>query len=499
MYKKIIIIIFIIVNISQGIDLKKDCSELKDCESCSLCTTTPSYSAQNCQIQNLTNCAWCESKNKCVAKTNQTACDVPLTTSCPFFTTKLIIGTISILIGGTLCVAGGVPGGGVFVPTFILIVGLSPHIAIPLSKVTIIGAAIGGAVIAIPKRHPNEERPLIYYEICMAMQPMMLLGTVFGVLLNVLFPSYLLILFLTIMLVFLVVSMFRKANKTHQEEQLKKTQQKMGYLNDKPSEYILLQGNEELNINDPKQVEDLRKILRADARIAPWEKVLSFIFVFAGFLLLILFRSTGKQFNMFGIKCGGWEYWLIFSSVIPYLSICAGLIGYYLNYDYRKRVAASFEFKQGDVEWTVKNFLFFCFASLFAGVIAGLLGVGGALVAGPFLLLFGVIPSVSVATTIFMTLFTSLSTTIQFVLIGRLSLYKALWYGSVGLFAGLMGMFIVGYLVKKYNKQSLIIFSVAFAILLSSVAMIVVQIINLVDFFEGNQNKGVSFNSVCEH
>jgi len=52
-----------------------------------------------------------------------------------------------------------------------------------------------------------------------------------------------------------------------------------------------------------------------------------------------------------------------------------------------------------------------------SGILAGLLGIGGGLILGPLLLELGLHPIVSTATTNFLVLFTSSSTSIQFFLL----------------------------------------------------------------------------------
>ena len=66
----------------------------------------------------------------------------------------------------------------------------------PLSKATILGGAVGNFLSLGRMRHPKAARPLIDYESSTFMQSGELLGVVFGVLLNKLLPSILIILFL---------------------------------------------------------------------------------------------------------------------------------------------------------------------------------------------------------------------------------------------------------------------------------------------------------------
>ena len=71
-------------------------------------------------------------------------------------------------------------GGGFVVPIIILIIGLKPKWAIPLSNVSILGAAISNNIINIRKRHPKADRPLIDYEFALAMGPPTMAGAIVG-------------------------------------------------------------------------------------------------------------------------------------------------------------------------------------------------------------------------------------------------------------------------------------------------------------------------------
>eukprot|EP01091_Cochliopodium_minus_P000984 TRINITY_DN10871_c0_g1_i1.p1 TRINITY_DN10871_c0_g1~~TRINITY_DN10871_c0_g1_i1.p1 ORF type:complete len:497 (-),score=97.34 TRINITY_DN10871_c0_g1_i1:32-1522(-) len=489
---KMCMLIILLISAAHCIDLKHKCSQFTDCNSCSLCTNTPNYSIQNCKVYNLSNCAWCPTTGECIEKTNPTVCPVEWVTNCPFFNENLAIGTTLCIFGGALSIAGGIAGGGVFVPVFILFLGLSPHFAIPLSKVAIVGASVGACLVTMPKTHPNTNRPLVYYDIALIMEPCLLLGTTIGVLLNVLFPAYIITLLLIVILTTFVIGMFKKAVATFIQEREDGRQ----YGEKAEVDYVNL--DDKSNIDPEKSIE-LNKILRDEARQVPWEKLLLFFFIFAGFFVLVLLRSTKGKINLLDIKCGSWQYWTLFASVIPYILVVNFFIGRHLHKTYERKEACGYEYQIGDVVWNWKNISLFSLVSIFAGIVAGFLGIGGALINSPMMMWYGIIPSVSVATTVFMTLFTSLSTTMQFMLIGRLSLYSALWYCGVGFVAGLLGMLGVGLIVKKYKKQSYVIFIVAFAILCATIGMVIVQTINLVNYFESKGTQSIAFNSACEH
>eukprot|EP01128_Nolandella_sp_AFSM9_P006016 TRINITY_DN3023_c0_g1_i1.p1 TRINITY_DN3023_c0_g1~~TRINITY_DN3023_c0_g1_i1.p1 ORF type:complete len:241 (-),score=60.07 TRINITY_DN3023_c0_g1_i1:76-735(-) len=114
--------------------------------------------------------------------------------------------TALLLFGGMIAAGGGIGGGGVFIPVLILVGGFSPKHAIPLSNLLIGGASIANYIQMGPKRHPLVDRPLIDYNIALIMQPIALAGTILGVLFNQLFPDWLI---LGLLIIVLVVSVWR--------------------------------------------------------------------------------------------------------------------------------------------------------------------------------------------------------------------------------------------------------------------------------------------------
>merc|ERR1719329_1707722 len=89
----------------------------------------------------------------------------------------------------------------------------------------------------------------------------------------------------------------------------------------------------------------------------------------------------------------------------------------------------------------------------FAGICAGGLGIAGGLIKGPLMLNWGLAPQASTATAIFMILFTSSSTILQFILLGRLNLSQAMCFWFIGFAGGLVGSKIVAELMKRCGRQ----------------------------------------------
>ena len=99
-------------------------------------------------------------------------------------------------------VAAGIGGGGLLVPMYAIVLGLGPKLAVPVSKATIFGVAIGNVALITRRRHPRAARPLIDYSIAVLMQSGVLLGVVLGVLLNLVLPEIVIVIVLALVLGF---------------------------------------------------------------------------------------------------------------------------------------------------------------------------------------------------------------------------------------------------------------------------------------------------------
>ena len=95
--------------------------------------------------------------------------------------------------------------------------------------------------------------------------------------------------------------------------------------------------------------------------------------------------------------------------------------------------------------------------AIVAGIVAGVVGVGGGMVLGPMMLELGILPQVSSATTGTMVLLTSSSAAAVFMLASLVPLDYAVALGLVALAGGFAGKLFISALVRKYRAAALII------------------------------------------
>ncbi|EDQ88372.1 uncharacterized protein MONBRDRAFT_26471 [Monosiga brevicollis MX1] len=124
-----------------------------------------------------------------------------------------------VFLGAALNVGAGIGGGATFVAIYFLVLGEDAHGAVPLSKATIFGLSLAAFAVNIWKRHPHDpKRPLIDYDTAMMLEPMTLLGGILGVILNVIFPNWLVLLPLCLLLGFISYKTLKKAWNMHKKE-----------------------------------------------------------------------------------------------------------------------------------------------------------------------------------------------------------------------------------------------------------------------------------------
>jgi len=434
-------------------------------------------------------CKNCENNQDC--KSSQVACieDAQLGNICqhkpllPNVTERDIALTFLSFFGGAIAAGGGVGGGGVFVPLLILVGGFNPKEAVSLSNALIGGAAIANFVQMLPTRHPYADRPLIEYNLALFIQPLSLGGTMIGVIFNRLFPSWLLLALLISMLLFT----FNRTAKKGYQLWKKESQTHHSNIQEQEEEPLV-------SLNSDASNKPLSSILQSESKTPKIILLLLFL-ILSGVTIVSLLKGSSKGPSIVGVQPCSTGYWLLTLLAFPPLIMFTVAYGWYLiRRDYLKRDLC-YPFKLGDIRWSPKVTLKIGSVSFLSGVLASLLGIGGGMIISPVMLELGVLPEVTAATSSFMILFTSLSSTAQFLVAGTLQYDYAVWFSIVGLISSFVGQTLLNHLVKKYKKKSYIIFAISIIIVGSTILLGITGIIDVVKNIKQKQSMG--FQSLC--
>jgi uncharacterized membrane protein YfcA len=129
-----------------------------------------------------------------------------------------IIGTVVLTLLMALAVMSGIGGGGIIVPLLMVFYKLETKKAIAVSGFTILVGSISRFVMTFKARHPVKDATCIEYSVTNVMLPLVLIGSVAGVFFNIIFPSVIIQISLTILLLFLSVQSIFKARDIYRKE-----------------------------------------------------------------------------------------------------------------------------------------------------------------------------------------------------------------------------------------------------------------------------------------
>ncbi|MQL84281.1 hypothetical protein Taro_016772 [Colocasia esculenta] len=150
-----------------------------------------------------------------------------------------------------------------------------------------------------------------------------------------------------------------------------------------------------------------------------------------------------------------------------------------------------------DMNWKIHQLFLYCCCGILAGIVGGLLGLGGGFILGPLFLELGVPPQVASATSTFVMAFSSSMSVIQYYLLNRFPVPYAAYFVTLATIAAFTGQHIVRKLIVLLGRASLIIFVLALTIFVSAISLGGVGIANMIKKLQTNEYMG--FENLCYH
>lgn len=429
----------------------------------------------------------------------------------------------------------GVGGGGIYVPAGILLLAFAPKQSSGLSQASTFGAAIGSLLLNMRIKHPKSglihdapgveavndteakrdsddipirafhredllkvdptsttyTRPVIDYDMSLFLSPMEMAGAVLGVLIQTLLPNWLYLLLAAIVLVitaYKTIRMYRnrRAKEHSNEEALKLGKEADAFQTTDVTPKV---EGEDLTTMDHRDtgdckpessidctLEQRKAFLENDARQLPKEKVLALTVLWIGLLILTLLKGGNGLDSLAGITCKSPWYLAILAAQFFWMLSFALVFGFKLLRDQHARQKVSYPYLADDVVWDMKLLRFYGSFTFFAGIVAGLIGIGGGMVLGPLMLVMGIHPRVSSATTNTMVVLTSSSVAVIFVTSGYVPWTYAALFFSICLIGSILGQSRIDEYIKKTGRSSLIVLVLAVIIALAAAGCVVILI-----------------------
>ena len=131
----------------------------------------------------------------------------------------------SNLLGGVIAFANaaGIGGGGFIVPICLIFFGFSTTESVTLANSCGFAGSVTRFIFNFRQRHPLvKHRVLINYEICLIMLPMILLGSLFGVQINLMIPDIaVLVLLICLLIVMAILTIYNGVKKCREENKMR--------------------------------------------------------------------------------------------------------------------------------------------------------------------------------------------------------------------------------------------------------------------------------------
>lgn len=413
------------------------------------------------------------------------------------------VGFACATIGLLIAAGGGIGGGGILVPIYILVMGFSPKHAIPLSNITVFGGAVANTVLNKSKRHPLADRPLVDWDLVMIMEPVTMAGALIGSSLNKVLDEYVLVAVLAILLSAIAFETLGKAVKLYTAEtKIQCALQQAGSVMDGDTASVLgvegtaegetlplldhhkvqyngtLDDCESLITRAPVVDDELHRILEEE-KIIPVGSVRLLVIMFVVVLLINVLKGGGAFKSPIGISCGSASFWIANFVMLAWIVIISLMARSYLVSRFELKRRLGYLYVVGDIQWSASATLVFPILCCFAGFFAGMFGIGGGIVKGPLMLAMGVHPAVVSATSATMILFTSSTSTTSYIVFGLLRMDYGIVCLCVGFLATYAGQICLAAVMKRFKRNSLIAFSIGFVVLASAVLMTVQSVLTL--------------------
>jgi len=435
-------------------------------------------------------------------------------------TEREIVGYFIASAALTLGASGGIGGGGIVVPVYLLVMGLAPKVAIPIGAVTVLGGTTSSTIVNWHRRHPLADRPIIDWDFVLVMQPVVLIGVILGTFLHQLLSEQILIFLLVVMLSVTAHSTLSKAMRMFEAEKryirhLKAAQAEPpggspsrtftwgdGELHTlKPTMHSPTVDEEEkerILIENPDFV-TLRSDLIEEEKITPSSKIIVVASVVSVLIVLNIMVGGDGVESPWGIVCGSPAFWTIHAVMICFLVAAAWAAQTYLIARHEIKNIVRFDYVHGDIRWNRRAGWLYPVVFCLAGLLAGVFGIGGGIIIVPLLLTIGTHPAVASATSSAMVFITSLVSSSVYFVFGLILRDFALVGFIIAFFSSLVGQMLMGRLRqarsasgRSFERNSYIAFVIGGVVLLSALLVTIQYIFSIV---EGPRD---DYGSLCD-
>ena len=410
-----------------------------------------------------------------------------------------IIGLVIVTLLVTITNTGGVGAGTVIVPTLMVFLKFIVTDAIPHARITVMcGSIITFVMVGLARSRSDKSKFETSYNLAAAMSPLLLGGSQIGVMFAIWLPSSVTGSILGLYLIISLVQTFRRGKKEIKKEKKAKklnnirsptteslptsTYIDASRLEDSGSVTLTRTSSNIYSIENaiPKLNLDLCAV---DQIKSKWQMVLenahNFFVILLSMCIIVassLIRGGRGIESVIGIKLCTRDSWLVLSGTqLTFLALS------YISYKSNQTV-----FTPEDVGISPRSTvprkdhhkvrLHLLASSYIVGIMAGLLGIGGGLVIGLYMMAMGLSMSSTSSFSNFIVLVSSMATTLQFAVLGDLNFKNSYQFAAISLIGSFLGNSVFRPIILKTQKHSIIVWLV-FGVLCVAIVVLPAELI----------------------
>ena len=304
--------------------------------------------------------------------------------------TSILVFFISIIT-----TVGGVGGGGLLIPTYLLIGKFTLSQSIPLSIITIFGDTIVRLIYLFPKKHPlNNKRSIIDLTPLLLLIPFDGNTSFIGVILANLLPDIFRLFCIIFVLGLTLVKTTYKAIDTLKKEDIFLRKKD----NENDLEMVVIDGI--ANYIDKNILEESSNKNGLGDTLK--EKYFNSSISFLSISIISIFSFFRSSYSVCSIK-----YYYYISGQLLFILLYGLFIINYLKNNYNLK-NNNYLFLEGDIVWKNNNIFKFISIGSLTGFLSTYMGIGGGMLVTPIMFNVGMIPEVVVATSSVSTFFLQL-------------------------------------------------------------------------------------------
>lgn len=246
----------------------------------------------------------------------------------------------------------------------------------------------------------------------------------------------------------------------------------------------------------PELVRRMTTIYQEEKKIISLGPLLYFIVLSGSSIAFSLMKGSKLSKSLVGIESCSGNYFGLMIGYFSFMLVLNILASIFLIRKTQVCEKMNYQFDDGDIKWNYSKCIGVSITAIFAGIVVGLLGMGGGNLIGPMLLSLGVRPEISTVSSSFTIFISSGIASAQYFIAGVIDFYYAAWFFGVSSCGSLIGILVLRKYAIRKQRVSLLILCLAIILLISLVIIPTVAILTLIKQQEqGNFQLG--FLSLC--